>query len=209
MSEDSESCDHYKTSILNVAKYADYLLKKKARFRNGFELYEKHKIVLVALRKRKCEDCKEIIQTVEIPRQEYEKLIEEATNTKDILQENRTLRMKVDALEKLLNERNVSQNTMKDGKYKGDTGWVSEPTTLKDAILRNGNEELVVDFDNYTAALKQTINGKYEGTFTCKGGEKGKCSCKLFEDGEGIFLLGSWHEKSSTYTWWARLQTFE
>lgn len=105
---------------------------------------------------------------------------------------------------------------MKDGKFEGVTGWESEPTTLRTAILRGGGKELAVDFDidgyKFTAILTKNENGKYEGNFTRQlGGEKyiGSTSCKLFEDGEDIFLFGRWQEEGSTYTWWAELLPLE
>ncbi len=105
---------------------------------------------------------------------------------------------------------------MKDGKYEGSTGWDPAPITIKNAILREDNKELATDIEvngcKYTATLKQTINGKYEGTFIRQqGGEKhtGNCSCRLFEDGEDILLFGRWQEDGCSYTWWAKLETLE
>ena len=105
---------------------------------------------------------------------------------------------------------------MKDAKYVGLTDWALAPTTRKNAILRENNKELASDFEQdgrkYTATLKQTINGEYKGTFIRQqGGEKytSNCSCKLFEDGEDIFLFGRWQEDGFSYNWWARLETWE
>lgn len=105
---------------------------------------------------------------------------------------------------------------MKDGRFEGVSCWESTPTTLETIILRRDGKELAIDFnvDNYrfTVVLNRNENGKYEGEFTrTYGGEiyRDKCSCKLFEDEEGIFIFGRWKEDGANYTWWAECQSLE
>lgn len=105
---------------------------------------------------------------------------------------------------------------MQDGLYDGYTGWESEPTQIRSAILRNGGADLVIEFDFnryvYIANLRRISNHKYSGRYIRqKGNEKseGEASGTLFTTDDDLLLLGRWREDNSNFYWWVELQLTE
>ena len=87
---------------------------------------------------------------------------------------------------------------------------------LKEVIFRNEETEIAIDFEekhkegiaSYTIILKQISFGRYSGRYDRRRNGQAyqeTANARLFRDGDGYLLFGSFTEEGEQLKWWAEI----